>query len=479
MNAFLYCKTGALAGSEYRIGKEATIGRQEQNDVTLPSDVVSGQHARIFFDDEDNCYVLEDLDSSNGTQLDGTEVVEPVPLRDLHIITFGRTLDFIFQAVDEEVAAASAVPGSETQYGVAPGPPSDLSDEDETDAERTRPGGVPDQNPDFSDEEDAGENTDRTRFGESVPGLPDLSDDPDPEADSASGDEESSSADVDRTRFGESAPELPDFSEEDEDEVDEDDAARTQYGQGPDALPDLSDEDAASAEEESESAEVDRTRFGDSAPELPDFSEEDEGEDDGTRMGDAPGTLPDLSDEESPSESAEPVAEEDERTSSGDAGGDDEGRTEVGTDAPGLPDFSEAESTSEEESEDASDEAPSPSEAPTQAAPDQAPASAESSPQYALQVIRDGEPQDTHPLPQGEVTIGRSAECDIQIDDPGISREHARLVVESGEVVVEDMGSKNFTFVDGYRLSDPTPLSLGSEIQFGLHVKAVLKRTSS
>jgi len=41
------------------------------------------------------------------------------------------------------------------------------------------------------------------------------------------------------------------------------------------------------------------------------------------------------------------------------------------------------------------------------------------------------------------------------------------------------MGSKNFTFIDGERLSGPTALSPGAEIQFGLQAKAVLQRVSA
>jgi len=405
MNARLYCKTGVLAGSEYRIDEKATIGRNEQNDITLPPDAVSGRHARIFFDDEEDCYVLEDLDSSNGTRLDDAEVIDPVPLKKLHIITFAESVDFIFQAV-EKTAASSTEEKVKTQFGVAPEPPSNLPGEGEADGDRTRIGGTPGALPNPSEEGESDESGgERTQMGQAPGELPDLSDE------DASEKEEGSSTGVDRTRFGEAPPELPDLFEE----------------------------DAASEEEESSSKEDNRTRFGESPPELP-------------------------------NRSAGPSGEE---------RGDDKEQTQMGGAAPSLPDFSGGGSSSEKEDEDTVEEEPSSSEAPTQAVPNQEHPAAEPSPQYALDVFVESGSQDTHPLSRGVVTIGRSPECDIQVEDPGVSRQHARLVVESGEVVIEDMGSKNFTFIDGHRLSGPTALSPGSEIQFGLQAKAVLRRAPS
>lgn len=428
MNARLFCKTGALAGSEYRIDEEVTIGRQEQNDITLPPEVISGRHARIFFDDEADCYVLEDLDSSNGTKLDDAEVVDPVPLEGLHVITFAKNVDFIFQARAEEAPSSSAEEGAKTQFGMAPESPSDLAKEEESEGERTR-------------------------YGDAPGALPDL-----PEEESSSEEEEGLSEGEERTRFGEAPPELPDLSEEDEQE-----GERTRYGEAPDALPDLSEEESSTEEEEGPSEGEERTRFGEAPPDLPDLSDGDEPEDERTRIGGIDEPPPDLPSEESSEHERDDEAKE---------------HTRMEGDAPALPDLPEEEPSTEEE-EDPPEEMPPPSEAPTRAAPSQRPQPAESSPQYALQVILESGPQDTHPLPEGEVTIGRSSDCDIQIKDPGVSREHARLIVESNEVVVEDMGSKNFTFIDGSRLSGPTTLSPGSEIQFGLQVKAVLQRSSS
>src|SRR3989442_997651 len=53
----------------------------------------------------------------------------------------------------------------------------------------------------------------------------------------------------------------------------------------------------------------------------------------------------------------------------------------------------------------------------------------------------------TLPLPkQGVLTIGRSTRCDVQIEDPMASRDHARLHIGE-QILVEDVGSANGTLV--------------------------------
>ncbi len=98
MTARLLCKFGEMKGAEFDIDAEATIGRSQQSTVVLPSDSVSGEHARIFWDEEAENYVLEDLNSLNGTKVDGIAVNGKQALRKLHVVNFGRKLEFIFVA---------------------------------------------------------------------------------------------------------------------------------------------------------------------------------------------------------------------------------------------------------------------------------------------------------------------------------------------------------------------------------------------
>ena len=112
MSARLFCKTGQLAGSEYRIDREATIGTASGNTIQLAPPVISGRHARIFLDEKSGRYMLEDFGSSNGTKLDGIAVRGIVALEMLHVITLANEHDLIFRVL----SSAPAVKG-------APAPP--------------------------------------------------------------------------------------------------------------------------------------------------------------------------------------------------------------------------------------------------------------------------------------------------------------------------------------------------------------------
>jgi pSer/pThr/pTyr-binding forkhead associated (FHA) protein len=70
-----------------------------------------------------------------------------------------------------------------------------------------------------------------------------------------------------------------------------------------------------------------------------------------------------------------------------------------------------------------------------------------------------------------EVTIGRDPNCTITMpDDVYVSQMHAHVVPRNGEHVVEDLGSKNGTFLNGNRLDSPRPLHRGDRIQVGATV---------
>jgi DNA-binding winged helix-turn-helix (wHTH) protein len=65
------------------------------------------------------------------------------------------------------------------------------------------------------------------------------------------------------------------------------------------------------------------------------------------------------------------------------------------------------------------------------------------------------------PLMEGMNVIGRAPDAAIQIDSPGVSRYHVRILVAHGEATLEDLGSKNGTNLNGSRIT--TPLRLGWE----------------
>lgn len=101
MQAKMFCKTGQLAGAKFEIKEEATIGSKSENTIRLHPKIISGKHARIYYDENEKCYFLEDLGSGNGTQLDGVTITEKEKLTNLHIITFADSFDFIFQMIDD------------------------------------------------------------------------------------------------------------------------------------------------------------------------------------------------------------------------------------------------------------------------------------------------------------------------------------------------------------------------------------------
>lgn len=70
-------------------------------------------------------------------------------------------------------------------------------------------------------------------------------------------------------------------------------------------------------------------------------------------------------------------------------------------------------------------------------------------------------------LPLGETLIGRSAGCQLTLDDPLISRTHARFIVTNEIATVEDLGSRNGVRVNGKLITGPTELGDGDRVRIG------------
>lgn len=71
------------------------------------------------------------------------------------------------------------------------------------------------------------------------------------------------------------------------------------------------------------------------------------------------------------------------------------------------------------------------------------------------------------PLEPGENIIGRAADALINVASLKVSRRHARIVVSDGRAVLEDLGSRNGTYVDERRIEGPVELKGGEHISVG------------
>jgi DNA-binding winged helix-turn-helix (wHTH) protein len=71
------------------------------------------------------------------------------------------------------------------------------------------------------------------------------------------------------------------------------------------------------------------------------------------------------------------------------------------------------------------------------------------------------------PLHSGENGIGRDPRDTIVIHSPDVSRHHARLTVTGSGITLEDLGSKNGTFLGTRRVTEPVEVAPGDEILIG------------
>ncbi len=72
------------------------------------------------------------------------------------------------------------------------------------------------------------------------------------------------------------------------------------------------------------------------------------------------------------------------------------------------------------------------------------------------------------PLREGANVLGRDNDADGTIRDASVSRRHARITIEGDAATLEDLGSKNGTFVGERRVAEPTALADGDAVRLGL-----------
>lgn len=66
-----------------------------------------------------------------------------------------------------------------------------------------------------------------------------------------------------------------------------------------------------------------------------------------------------------------------------------------------------------------------------------------------------------------DLTIGRAAQVNVRVDDVYVSDEHAEVARDDDGWVVRDRGSTNGTFLNGAKVTQPTPIGPGDQIRIG------------
>ena len=78
-------------------------------------------------------------------------------------------------------------------------------------------------------------------------------------------------------------------------------------------------------------------------------------------------------------------------------------------------------------------------------------------------------------LGEAPVTLGRSQDSTIVLDDDYVSSRHARFFPRDGQWLVEDLGSTNGTYLDRTKVTSPTPVKIGVPIRIGKTVVELRK----
>jgi uncharacterized RDD family membrane protein YckC len=73
-------------------------------------------------------------------------------------------------------------------------------------------------------------------------------------------------------------------------------------------------------------------------------------------------------------------------------------------------------------------------------------------------------------ISDGEATLGRGETATVRVEHDSVSRSHALLRLERGDVTIRDLDSANGTWIDGRRISEEVPLRDGSRFQVGAAV---------
>jgi len=78
-------------------------------------------------------------------------------------------------------------------------------------------------------------------------------------------------------------------------------------------------------------------------------------------------------------------------------------------------------------------------------------------------------------LDSAPILIGRGNDAAIRLDDDYVSTRHARIAASGDQWFVEDLGSTNGTYIGSVRITQPTTLTLGTQVRIGKTILALRK----
>ena len=94
------------------------------------------------------------------------------------------------------------------------------------------------------------------------------------------------------------------------------------------------------------------------------------------------------------------------------------------------------------------------------------PAKRRGSPTHVL-VVEGANAGERADLEQAPILIGRGTDAAIRLDDDYVSTRHARIAASGDQWFVEDLGSTNGTYIGSVRITQPTTLTLGTQVRIG------------
>jgi Inner membrane component of T3SS, cytoplasmic domain len=98
--------------------------------------------------------------------------------------------------------------------------------------------------------------------------------------------------------------------------------------------------------------------------------------------------------------------------------------------------------------------------------PSKAPPKRRGSPTHVL-VVDGANAGERADLEHAPILIGRGTDAAIRLDDDYVSTRHARIASSADQWFVEDLGSTNGTYVGTARITQPTTLTLGTQVRIG------------